>query len=369
MKKPTLAILTEAVRRDNLLPLKFFNKIKIKYFYQRAPYGDLTREEIKNLIKFDSYSDLYHKIINSKPDIIQGTEPYGSKKMLIMAVIGFLASKKLKVPLIFPVYENRPAEKRFNSPVRIIVDYFFKKYIHQAKKIFYLNKGAKQNLIKLNAPYAKLQPFLWGIWGVDVNEFAPLKSDRQQLKAKNLLFVGRLDEAKGIKYLLQAFEIVYRKIPNTKLTIIGDGHLKNSILEFRSKNFLESKIILKGIIKNKNLPGYFQDADITILPSITLKNWEEQVGMTNLQSMTCGTPIVSTKSGAIPEYVPNGQAGILVAEKNSEELASAIIKLLKNDKLRNEMSKYARDYAIKNYNALNNIKCAENIILELVKNA
>lgn len=368
MKKPVLAILTEAVRRDNLLPLKFFTKIEIKYFYERAPYNDLNEEELRGLVKFNNFSELYNNLLLLKPDIIQGAEPYGSKKMFMMSVVAYMASKKLKIPLIFPVLENRPANKRFKSHIRIIVDWFFKKYIKESKKILYLNKGAKENLLKLNAPENKLIPFLWGIWGVDINEFTTPRTKNYQSKFKNLLFVGRLDEAKGIKYLLEAFKIIYKKMPNTKLTIVGDGDLKSSVLEFRNNNFLENKVILKGIVKNKDLPSYFQEADLTILPSVTLYNWEEQVGMTNIQSMACGTPIVSTKSGAIAEYVPDNKAGILVPERDSGALAEAVIKLLENNDLRKKMGEFARDYSVKNYDAKLNIEKAEEIILDVLKN-
>jgi glycosyltransferase involved in cell wall biosynthesis len=367
MNKPVLAILTEAVRRDNLLPLKFFSKIEIKFFYERAPYNDLEEEDLKGLVKFNNFSELYNNLLILKPDIIQGSEPYGSKKMFIMSAVAYMAAKKLKIPLIFPVLENRPANKRFKPHVRMIVDWFFKKYIKESKKILYLNKGAKENLLKLNAPESKLIPFLWGIWGVDINEFTTPRTKNYQSKFKNLLFVGRLDEAKGIKYLLEAFKIIYKRMPNIKLTIVGDGELKNSVLEFRNKNFLENKIILKGIIKNKDLPSYFQEADLTILPSVTLYNWEEQIGMTNIQSMSCGTPVISTKSGAISEYVPDGKAGILVPERKSEELAKAVIKLLEDNELRKKMGEFARDYSVKNYNAKLNIEKAEAIILDILQ--
>lgn len=366
--KPTLAIVTEGLRRDNQKPLGYFNKIHILHFYQNAPYGYETDEDLKNAIKFSDTKDLYQKLLTAKPDIIQGTEPYGSQKMFLFSITAYRAAKKLGIPLIFPFWENRPAKKRFNFLQRIVVNAFAKRYLNFATKVIYINQGALRNIKALGMyDKSKLIPFLWGTWGVDIQEFCPSPTKTPKLKPRYILYVGRLVPEKGIKYLLQSYLKIHKRFPEVKLILIGKGDLESFVKEFRAKHKLEDRIILKGIIVNRDLPIYYQHAAAFVSPAITTKKWAEQVGMTNIQAMASGVPVVSTTSGAIAEYVPNKIAGLLILERDSERLASAIIRLLDDERLRDKLAKGARNYAIKHYDAQKNILVAQEIILKILR--
>ena len=86
--------------------------------------------------------------------------------------------------------------------------------------------------------------------------------------------------------------------------------------------------------------------------------------MTNIQAMACGVPVVSTHSGAIPEYVPDGEAGLLVPERDPQALADALLKLLHDPSLRHRLAQGGRRYAETHYSAAANIRQAEAVILE-----
>ena len=89
--------------------------------------------------------------------------------------------------------------------------------------------------------------------------------------------------------------------------------------------------------------------------------------MTNIQAMACGLPVVSTRSGAIPEYVPDGRAGFLVPECDPQALAGAILRLLGDEALRQRMGAAARDYALEHYDARANVARAEEQLLGWVE--
>lgn len=356
---PKLAVLTDTIRADNHLPLKYFNKIEVRHFYKSAPYGDLKDEDLKNAHKWHNLGELEEKIIEFKPDIIQGAEPYASRSQLRLCRLAYKLSKQLKIPLIFPMLENRPPEKRFGNIKGLIMKRILSIYAKRAKLIFYLNNGARKNLLAAKANPKKLKRMLYGIWGVDTGLFKPeLKTKNLKLKTDYILFVGRLDEAKGIPYLLEAWNKIINEYPDLKMVFIGDGELKDRVKGDRVQRL--------GIKKNEDLPEYFSNALFTVYPSVTLQKWEEQIGTVNLQSLACGTPVVTTKSGAIPEYV-NDQVGLLVPERDSDALAEAMKKLLKNDKLREKLSKNSRPYILENYDAQKTVEKVERILLELVK--
>lgn len=367
MKKPILIILTESIRRDNHVPLQYFDKIRIYHFYKHAPYQEITNEELKGAIKYENLRDLKQKILQLKPDIIQGTEPYGSKQMFMLSCLAYYLSRRLNIPLIFPCWENRPLEEKFSFLKRSLAVWLMKKYIKQASLIFYLNEGAKNNLLKAGADSRKMIKFLWGTWGVDTELFSP-KTRKQKAKIipPTILFGGRLDRAKGLQYLMYAFLKVKKKIKNAKLILIGKGELEKWVRDFIDRHNLGDDVTLTGVIKTKDLPKYLHLVDVFACLSITLPWWAEQVGMINLQAMSCGVPVVSTFSGAIPEYVPNGKVGILVPEKNIEKTNQALIKLLKNQRLRLKLGEQAQQFAREHYSAKINVQKAQKILLHLI---
>lgn len=361
MNKPVLAILTESIRYDNQHPLQFFAKIEPVHFFENAPYGDLTKEELKGAIKYDNLKNLEQKLLELKPDIIQGAEPYGSKKQLGLCYVAWRVSRKLKIPLIFPMLENRPVKERFGAVLAPMLKKVLMAYAKQAKMIFYLNEGAKRNLLEVGTDPSKLKKLLYGIWGIDTSIFQPKKLTPQGCQ-KMVLFVGRIDEAKGIPYLLGAWEIIRQDYPEARLIVAGKGEMED-----RVKGKEAEGISYIGMVPTKDLPALFNSALFTVYPSVTLKRWEEQVGTVNLQSLACGTPVITTKSGAIPEYI-NDKVGILVPERDAKALAEAMRKLLSDTKYRERLGATGREYIVENFDVQKTIQKTEKILLELVNN-
>jgi len=359
MNKPVLAILTESIRYDNQHPLKYFKRLKPVHFYENAPYGDLTEVDLKGAVKYDSLKDLEKKLLKLKPDIIQGAEPYGSKKQLGLCWVAWRVSRKLNIPLIFGMLENRPVKERFGPVLSGMLKKVLAAYSRQASLIFYLNEGAERNLLEVGADSSKLKKLLYGIWGVDCRLFKPeLKTKNLKLKT-TILFAGRLDEAKGIPYLLKAWEIIKRDYPDVRLVVAGKGEMEK---ELRKKK--KERISYVGMVPTKDLPALFNSALFTVYPSVTLKRWEEQVGMVNLQSLACGTPVITTKSGAIPEYI-NSKVGILVPERDSLALTEGMRKLLRDRRLADRLGQNGRQYILENFDAQKTIQKVEEILLGL----
>jgi len=354
--KFVLAMITQSIRMDNLAPTKYFQKFAVKHFYHDAPYGDLRAEDLKNVVQWHSLKDLEKKLTQLNPDLIQGAEPYASRLALRICLSTMKVAKKLNRPYFFPILENRPTNERFGPLIGPLVRLVLKKYAQRAKLIFYLNEGAKRNLAAVGVPAAKAQKALYGVWGVDTYLFKPI-IHRPLGDKKYILFVGRFIEDKGVPYILAAFKSIKNKFPNVTLVFIGSGLL--------SKEITGSQIINLGPMKNAALPPYFTHALFTLYPSITMKRWEEQVGMVNLQSLACGTPVLTTSSGAIAEYVTD-QVGIIVEERDANALAEAMEKLLKNNELRESLAKNARSYVLANFDAQKTVQKIEKILLELI---
>ncbi len=184
--------------------------------------------------------------------------------------------------------------------------------------------------------------------GVDVSTFHPdvKGSDelRQRFCSRNelmVLFVGRLVERKGCNYLVEAFADVVKEVPNAKLVVVGGGPMDSLLRKMASGLGIAGRVVFCGEITNSELPAYYCAADIFVLPSIIDRHGDrEGQGVVYIEAMACKTPVIGTNTGGIP-YVISRDVGVMVEEKNSKELASAIIRLLKDSVLRKSMGEKA----------------------------
>ncbi len=358
-KLPKLIFITESIRRDIQAPLQNFKRFEIVHFYLNAPYGDMSESDLRGCRKVEIGS-LLSEIVAEQPDIIQGVEPFGSRLGLRLSRISQIAKKRTKAKLVCPVFENRPIKERFSTLQRIVLRLFCPGFFRSCDMIFALNSGAVRN-IKYYARSAKIITGLpWGIWGVDTKTFRPMGK-----KTKNqIVFIGRWVKEKGIMFLLEAFRGAKNKIPSLTLNLIGQGPLEEAMRNYVKDNIISSVNFI-GFAKSDALTRYFARAELSVYPSITTERWEEQVGTVNLQSLSCSTPVLTTKSGAIPEYIKEGEGAILVRERSARELEEAIVHFFQDEVFREKLTKSAREYAMK-YDIKKEIKEAEKYLEEIL---
>lgn len=159
-----------------------------------------------------------------------------------------------------------------------------------------------------------------------------LKVSKQKYKEEigNILFFGRIEEYRGLKYLIEAMSKIEKIVPNIKIVIAGSGSLKGYDVDSKK---LE---IYNYYIPESEVGAFFQRASVVVLPYIE----GTQTGIIPI-AYAFKKPVVVTDVGSIPEVVENGKTGFIVPSKDSNALAEAIIKLLKDDKLRKEMGENA----------------------------
>lgn len=136
-------------------------------------------------------------------------------------------------------------------------------------------------------------------------------------------FVGRLQEVKGINYLVEAVAKVKTVIPKIKLLIIGDGPLRKELEAHVQRLELSGQVIFAGY--RRDIPRVLETLDLFVLPSL-----REDMPLSLIEAMAMGKAVVATKVGGIPEVAVDGQTGILVSSQNEEALAEAISQILLN---------------------------------------
>lgn len=146
--------------------------------------------------------------------------------------------------------------------------------------------------------------------GVDLNCFKPGPGDRSSLGVEEdafvILFVGWLLPRKGLDFLLLALRELIAASPTAdriQLVVVGSGPGKDRVERLARRLNVMEHCHFVGSRPYDDMPVLFQSADAFVLPSIATETWQEQFGMSLMESMACGTPVVTTHSGAIPEIV------------------------------------------------------------------
>jgi glycosyltransferase involved in cell wall biosynthesis len=145
------------------------------------------------------------------------------------------------------------------------------------------------------------------------------------------LTVGRLVEQKGFAYLIEACRLLKQKGLALKLVMVGNGPLAKSLKAQIDKAGLAGAIDMIDTMPQEELFGLYAKAYAFVLPCVVAAN-QDRDGIPNvlLEAMAAGMPVISTTISGVPEAVRHGENGILVAEKNAEELAGAMADLLSN---------------------------------------
>lgn len=154
-----------------------------------------------------------------------------------------------------------------------------------------------------------------------------------------IIFSGRLTEEKGILQLIQAIKQT-QDIPNLKLVIIGAStygrdeqptpYIKHLMAESEP---IKDNVVFTGFVNYDQVLSYLKMANIAVVPSM----WEEPFGLTVVETMAAGLPLITTRSGGIPE-ICEGVATIVERENIVDNLATAILDLYQHPEKRKQMS-------------------------------
>lgn len=171
--------------------------------------------------------------------------------------------------------------------------------------------------------------------GVDLEQFHPdvLPIDEFRDGKINILFVGRLEKRKGFKYLLEAYQRVKQELANCRLIVVGPGTRLRS--KFEDQIFDEGikDVVFVGYVANDELPRFYKTADVFCAPATHC----ESFGVVLLEAMAVGKPIVASNVEGYAHIVSPGVEGLLVPPKDENALAGALMTLIADRALRQEM--------------------------------
>lgn len=176
---------------------------------------------------------------------------------------------------------------------------------------------------------------------VDLERFHYTPYEERSRTEFTIAMVGRITPLKGHSYFLQAVSKVIRTMPYVKVWIIGDAPKDKSIYREEAE-MLTRRLGLSHCVKflgnRKDVPQILSKVNLVVLATIT----EEAFGRVIIEAQAAGVPVVATKVGGVVDIIDDGKTGLLVGPKDPDSMATAIVRILKDNKLATRISEKAR---------------------------
>jgi len=176
--------------------------------------------------------------------------------------------------------------------------------------------------------------------------------------AKNdltVLYVGRIERAKGILVLAKTIPEIIKRVPQVRFLIAGydrstpRGTSQRAELEQQfAVAGAAAKVEFLGAIEQSKLAALYQRADLCVVPALQY----ESFSYTCAQAMAAGKPVIATRVGGMSETVEDGKTGLIVEPDNADELADAIAELLKDRQRRVAMGRAGREKVLREFDPL-----------------
>lgn len=283
------------------------------YFYERAA----IKEVIKCGVKFD----LIH-----------------AKQVYPQAIIGAKLKKKLGIPLYITV-QNPLAYKEemvlkgiwglLLSRGLWVLERQIKKALKAADLSACVSKYSEKNAQKMGAKNTALIPN-----GIDLKKFKFYEGKREKFLIST---TSTLIPRNGIDILIEAMPKVLEEFPSTRLQIAGEGPMEKELKRRVRELKIAKNVKFLGTLEHSKIPDFVKKSHLFVRPSRF-----EGFGVSFIEAMALGTPVVTCPVGGIVDFVEDKKTGLLVSPENSEELSRSIIFAFKNDKKMSEIVKNAR---------------------------
>ena len=302
--------------------------------------GCLIRGTFYHMVLFFYY--LLYRTRHTKPDVIY------ARISSPPTISPLILSKLLKIAYVVEINGLGLNElKLSNAPELTIQLYKISEKLNykHAKKIVAVTQGIKEGIMELyNLPDEKIVVIENG---VNTDLFKPLNKDVKYGLDENYNYVGfsgSFSRWHGIEDLVKSAPLILKEVKNTKFLLIGDGLMKKKIVQMVNDLNLTDNFIFINRVPYEEVPKYVNIFDVCVIlkkkdiPGSPLKLWEY---------MACGKPVIATNTQDF-KVLKECNAGILVDPEKPEDIADAIITLLKNKELREEMGKNGRKYVVEN---------------------
>lgn len=327
------------VAKESSIPIEMVDGIKVI----RLPAPHLTI--LNTVIRFDLFIDVARLLKEAHFDLVNAHTP-----TIYFADVAAIVAKKYRVPFVLTYHNDNFKDNLLLNMVVQIYNY--------SVQLLTLKLSDK---IIVASPFSYHEsPFIKrfknkAVWippGVDSRLYVPKNNNYRLISkyklqggAKTVLFAGRMahgDTHKGVDVLLKAFSKVNKELPNSYLILAGSGSDMEMYKSLSEHLGISKNTVFTGSIDEAELIQLYQGVDVVVLPSTTI---QEGFGMTLLEGSACCKPVIGSAVGGIKYLIQDSIDGLTVPQKADNALAEAIIRILNDKKMAQEMGIKGRQKA------------------------
>ena len=165
-----------------------------------------------------------------------------------------------------------------------------------------------------------------------------------------LVFAGRLVDEKGVADLIEAVAEIRRELPDVSAIVAGDGPERGGLEQLAGRLGIAGRIVFPGWIGTGELGAWLAAGDVFVGPSRRGSDgWVEAQGLTFLEAMVAGTPVIATRLGGVPDTVIHERTGLLVDERAPSQIAAAVCRLAADPGLARALAEEGRRHAVRHF--------------------
>ena len=314
-----------------------------------------TRElfPYKDVIPLSSMAAMKYFLFRRSADFDRAVEEYGLRFIhahfgtngALVAPIAF----RHKIPLAVSYHG---VDVGVLMGKRIPANYWFYKRIYRdpfdkASLLLPASEELANCLVDLGAPADKIKVHRLG---VNLDRFRSVPRGDGPAR---FIMIGRLVEKKGFDYGIRAFAKVAGSVSGVSLTIVGEGVCKSRLQSLVAELHVESSVHFAGKVPSDKMPAYLEQFDVLVAPCVVAKNNDRDSGLIVLKEAgATGMASIGTYCGGLPEIIDHGNTGLLVDQRNVDQLADAMMALAENSSLRREYGLAARAKMEREYDSV-----------------
>jgi glycosyltransferase involved in cell wall biosynthesis len=249
---------------------------------------------------------------------------------------------------------NKPAYRQATSQM-----------LEAVKLVLVRSESLRRALVDLGGNPEKIEVHRTGI---PLDEFPFRERTVPQNGEWRLVQAGRLIEKKGLPITFRAFSNFLTQYPNATLTVAGEGPLLAELQQLARELGVGDRVSFTGIVSQEQLREIYYRSHIFVHPSQTGRDGNQE-GIPNsmLEAMATGLPVFATEHGGIPEAIANGVSGLLVAERDVDALAQALLHATHNSDFLSQLARHGAEAVRKNFDLQQQSRRLEEIYLRTIR--
>ena len=307
---------------------KFLIKNNIKVFHPRY-----FRFPGRHFGVFDPFVIYYgvRSLVRKLASTNNGDAIIHAHTILPVGLAAILLKKELKIPVICTAHGGDTYILPFRSKLYY---YQAKTAINNADTVVAVSERLKKIILEISPQSKNVQVVTNGIDRDWLEHKASASSSQKPLK---ILFIGRLSIEKGIEELLRAFLLLSTEHADCELVLVGENLMASWLETFLKKNKLQQRVKVTGAIDHSELPAFYKNASIFVLPSHM-----EGMPTVMFEAMGIGLPVIISDVGGVSEVIKNNVNGLLIKAGDWKDLYLKLKLLINDEKLRARLGAEAR---------------------------